>query len=241
MALVLKNGAVFLHIPKTGGNWVTKALHENGLIKGVIPGRKHLDVDRVLARLSHGMIPTFKYYTLRSIGKRPKKPFIFCFVRHPFSWYESWFKYMSQSSRQWHDWGNEKECRVWRWHPNSVLNGLGAPDFNQFVRNVVRKRPGYVTELYGWYTKPQVDFIGKQENLGEDLIRVLKILDLKFDEDYLRSLPAFGASPKLKKQIEWDPDLREEVARLEHAGMVRYGYSSSGFESRGAWHGLEAA
>ena len=58
----------------------------------------------------------------------------------------------------------------YRWHPNAMLNGLGSSDFNTFVSNVNRKRPGFVTEMYGWYVRPGVHFVGRQENLAEDLI-----------------------------------------------------------------------
>ena len=47
MALLLKNGAVFLHIPKTGGNWVREVLGKLDLIESEI-GHKHSDVDRVM-------------------------------------------------------------------------------------------------------------------------------------------------------------------------------------------------
>lgn len=221
MALVLKGGAIFLHIPKTGGNWVTTVLKECGLVKGSI-GHKHADIDRVLFPSENSGHKLLKYLIKRKLLYPRDKPFMFCFVRHPVKWYESWFKYMSQPSRQWCEWGDEKDTK--RWHPNAVLNGLGDTNFNQFVRNVIRKRPGYVTELYGWYTKPQIDFVGKQENLREDLIHVLRVLDFEFDEDFVRNFPKVGVSSKTEDKVIWDPDLKEEVFKLEYAGIVRYGY-----------------
>ena len=231
MALVLKGGAVFLHIPKTGGNWVTAVLRECGLVEGSI-GTKHADINRVLfpsmsTRREIRRLRVLKRFVKRLLFYSRDKPFMFCFVRHPLTWYESWFKYMSQSNCRWRNWGDEKDIN--RWHPGALLNGLGDSSFNQFVRNVIGKRPGYVTELYGWYTAPEVDFVGKQENLREDLIQVLNILNLEFDEDFVRNFRKVGVSPQEDK-ITWDPDLREEVLKLEYAGIVRYGYLSS--ESR---------
>ena len=141
---------------------------------------------------------------------------------NPLSWYESWFKYMTQPSRQWKFWGDEEDPD--HWHPNAVLNGLGDPDFNQFVRKVIRKRPGYVTEMYGWYTKSQIDFVGKQENLPDDLITVLKQMNLEFDEAFVRNYPRVGESPSPSAEIVWEGSLKEEVYKLEYAGIVRYGY-----------------
>jgi len=223
MALVLKDGSIFLHVPKTGGNWVTTILDKCNLIADHIGEHKHVDVDRVLLLLANNNKNSFRSRFKQRFGFSAKdKPFMFCFVRHPLSWYESWFKYMSQTNRNWCDWGDEKSMDSW--HPNSILNGMGSPDFNQFVRNVNKKRPGYVTEQYGWYTKPHVDFVGKQETLKEDLIRVLKTLELDFDEDLIRDFSKVGVSKKPANEITWDPELRNETYKLEYAGIVRHGY-----------------
>ena len=48
MSVLLKGGAVFLHIPKTGGSWVHKVLKDTGLSVGSFD-HKHADFDRVLA------------------------------------------------------------------------------------------------------------------------------------------------------------------------------------------------
>lgn len=234
MAIILKNGAIFLHIPKTGGNWVTKILEELDLIKKKV-SYKHAGVDQFFAQhIAFAQYTAFSPYdsglkaflkqTARRILKPKDKLYMFCFVRNPLSWYESWFKYMEQPSRQWRLWGDEYD--IYDWHPNSVLNDLGQNSFGQFVRNVNAKRPGYVTELYGWYTKPQIDFIGKQESLADDFIKVLKIMNIKFDEDFVRNYGEVGASPTPEREVTWPDDLKLETALFEYAGMVRYGYQS---------------
>ncbi len=223
MALLLKNGAVFLHVPKTGGNWITTVLQELNLVTNNT-SHKHADIDQFFFPVFESRIAALKTLKTLLFGIPNKKPFMFCFVRHPLTWYESWFKYMSQPHFQWRDYGDERD--ITNWHPNAILNGLGDSDFNQFIRNVIQKRPGYVTELFGWYTKPQIDFIGKQENLAEDLIKVLKIMQLDFDEDFIRHYKKVGVSPKPKVNIVWDDDLRTELLKLEYAGIVRYGYDA---------------
>lgn len=223
MAIILKNGSVFLHIPKTGGNWVTEVLYKSNLVKEKI-GHKHATINQLCYPSIYRSTKLFKHFVVnRNFGIfARKKPFMFCFVRHPLSWYESWFKYMSQDNRKWQFWGDERDIR--NWHPNAMLNGLGDSDFNGFVRNVANKRPGYVSELYGWYTTPEVDFIGKQENLREDLIRVLKLLELDFSEDFIWTYREVGVSQNTHQQVEWDPELRQRIYDLELAGLARYGY-----------------
>jgi hypothetical protein len=108
-----------------------------------------------------------------------------------------------------------------------MLNGLGKCDFPEFIRRVNIKRPGYVTEHYGWYTKSEIDFIGRQENLLEDFIEVLKIMKIDFDEEFVRSYGKVGVSPSPIKELTWPNDLRLETALLEYAGMIRYGYKST--------------
>jgi len=225
MSLILKNGAVFLHIPKTGGNWITHVLRELNLVDRQL-SHKHADVDHFLWPTWH---PGRREAITRSVRQlfQPNEtyPYMFCFVRNPLSWYESWFKYMSQPSRQWRYWGNEKD--VFDWHPNAMLNGLGSPDFNTFVKHVAAKRPGYVSELYSWYVRPQVDFVGKQENLVEDLIDILRKMNVDFDEELVRNYQRVGVSPNTQQPIIWQPELRKEVALLEYSGLVRYGYQET--------------
>ena len=223
MTVILKNGGMFLHIPKTGGNWVTKVLEKNHAVAGRI-GHKHDSLERILTNMNGGGWEGWSYALKKMTGAYPRsKPYMFCFVRHPLSWYESYFKYMSQPSRNWCPWYDEHAMTAWQ-HPCAMLNGLGASDFNQFIRNVIEKRPGYVSELFGWYTRPQVDFVGKQENLKEDVIHVFRELGLDCDEEDIRSFPEFGVSKKPDQHIVWDPALKKEMLRLEHAAIVRYGY-----------------
>jgi len=98
---------------------------------------------------------------------------MFCFVLHPLKWYESWLKYMAQPARNWRAWGSRQD--LFDWHPNTVLNGCGASEFNQSVRNVVAKWSGYAD------CAPQHDH--------------LKWLNLNFDEDFVMNYqPRAGAN-----------------------------------------------
>ena len=225
MALVLRNDAVFLHVPKTGGNWVTTVLNELGLVQRQRPP-KHADIDHLFYRPVRSRREQLRWILdpdLLSLGRT--KPFMFCFVRDPLSWYESWFKYMSQPSRRWRRYGDAES--LYDWHPNAMLNDLGSETFTGFVRNVAAARPGFVTEMYGWYTRPQMDFVGRQESLAEDLIQALKTMELDFDEDFVRNYRSVGVSPAPSEPIAWDPELKERMLRLEYAGIIRYGYEEA--------------
>ncbi len=230
MAIRLINGAEFLHIPKTGGTWVKAVLKGNDLVSEYL-GHKHDDYDRNLLRSTLTGQQHLKEATRLAREKIAKRfgyssrsdsdnVFRFCFVRHPLSWYESWWKYMNRM--RWNNWGTQNSQGDW--HPNSILNELGSNDFNEFVQNVVKERPGYVSELLFAYTKPGISFIGKTENIREDLADVLDILDLQYDRSMIEKSAKKNVSKTDQTEIQWDSDLRAMVMRLELPALIHFDY-----------------
>jgi hypothetical protein len=226
MTSVLKNGAVFLHIPKTGGSWITRVLIELDLIAAPL-GHEHTDWDRAFwnDRFHHdGKV--LRSILRRSVRSRRAlvriKPdcFRFCFVREPLKWYESRWRF--EQSRNWKRMGDELD--PYKWHPNMMLSGLGSPDFNTFMHNVNKKRPGYLTEFYGWYVKPGIGFVGKQESLQDDLIKAFALMKLEIDPARVRAVEPVNETPSSIPKPEWDPKIRRETLRLEYASYVRFGY-----------------
>jgi len=236
MAVRLVDGSEFLHIPKTGGTWVEHVLSSIGLVDRHI-GHKHSDFDRNLyanrlgatralattvlelgvSRVMKGLKPDW-YDEAR--GNIPRKRF--CFVRHPLAWYESWWRYMR--GRGWNTWGEVNSAN--KWHPSAILNGLGSDDFNEFVANVLRVRPGYVSELYYSFVKPGVQFIGRTESLASDLVVILEKLGLSFDRQAVLAAPKVNESAPVKQAVEWDETLRELVIKTELPALAHFGYLS---------------
>lgn len=214
MAVTLKNKAVFLHIPKTGGTWVTSVLKRLGLKQKYLP-HKHLD-------LLHFLRPEY----LKQIDglAQDEKPFIFTFVRDPLSWYESWFRYTKQEGyKQWGKGCRLKDYSKVGWHPFAIISDCVEKDFNQSIWNIYRKRPGFVTEMFSWYTEPDwVDYVGKQENLREDLAFVLDKMNL----NYNRGVIAKSDREKVTQsdRVKWDPELKELVREAEDATYKRFDY-----------------
>ena len=116
-----------------------------------------------------------------------------------------------------------REYEIHKWHPLAMLNDLRDPDFSTFIGNIISRRPGFASELFGWYTLPGINFIGKQESLEEDLIHVLKIMNLYFDEQKVRRIKKINVSPN-NIEISWNPTLRDEMLSLEKVSLVRYKY-----------------
>ncbi len=243
MALQLKCGAIFLHIPKTGGSWVTDVLVKQGLVRKQfghihadwVRAMVYTDTARAAARTTFewckSQVPVwikatrplqqFKHHTLAAQHRH--KPFVFCFVRHPLDWYESWWRYMLQ--RAGHDWTQETDLHGW--HPCLAIKATGDRRFHQFLRNVLHTRPGFVHELYSTYTQPGVDFVGRQEQLSDDLIRVLRQLNLSFDEQAIHEAAPLNVSRRPGSKLSWDHELRVEVEKSEYPTLLRFGYASS--------------
>jgi len=226
MAYLLRNNAVFLHVPKTGGTYIYELLRDLGEIRGPL-GQNHTDFDRTFWHANmHHNLKVLRYimreWLSSSKAQLKMRPgcFTFCFVREPLTWYESWWRFMM--SIRWRVLGDEKDPH--RWYPTAMLNGLGSPDFNTFVHNVNRKRPGFVTEMYGWYVRPGVTFVGKMESLQQDLLKAFALMNLEVDEHRVFDFPPKNESPAHIPMPEWDPELRRETLRLEYPGYVRFGY-----------------
>lgn len=215
MAIILKNNEIFLHIPKTGGSWVSKVLKMQSLTKAYIGCHKHFD----WARIESLIIPKSKLlrYIFFEIFKIKEFHPSFCFVRHPLTWYESWWKYNNQSYVNW-----KSFTKPHVWHPCHVLNSCKSTDFNHFVSNVLKKRPGFVSELYSSYAHSEINFVGKQENLAEDLCYFLKTRNYDFSEEYIKEESKVNISSN--KLVKWDQSLKLEVMDTEKIAMLRYSY-----------------
>ena len=234
MAFLLKNGAVFLHIPKTGGTWIKHVLEDLDLIEAPL-GHQHSDWDRAFWHDKlHRDLKVARYLLRRAIGSSRAQPrsqpdcFKFCFVREPLQWYESYWRFMQSLDWNWKAWGDEAD--PYQWHPCSMVNALGSPDFNEFVYRVNKKRPGFVTEMYGWYVRSGIGFVGRQEFLRQDLLKALALMNVEVDPNKVMRRPKKNESPFHIPRPEWDPALRKATLRLEHAGYVRFGYPIEGWQ-----------
>ncbi|HXE81267.1 MAG TPA: sulfotransferase family 2 domain-containing protein [Vicinamibacterales bacterium] len=222
MAVILRSGAVFLHVPKTGGSWVNAVLADQGLIRTYVKP-KHVSACRFREYARHHP-ELYVYYCLKHGPRwhaRTRGTFRFFFVRHPLAWYESIWKYMS--GRRWRPFPERPSPFSSPWHPKSTLYRHASDDFNEFMTRVLDDQPGYVTNLYHYYDAIPADFVGHQEHLADDLIEVLKRLNEKFDEERIRRFPRINESGRVRPP-SWAPEVRARAEALEYAALVKYGY-----------------
>lgn len=187
--------SIFFHIPKTGGAWARKAIERSGLFAKEI-----------------GICHSAASEVQHLLGDKH----IFTFVRNPYWWYRSFWSYRMQ---------------------NGWMNSNGTPagmeidrlcksyDFNEFITKVTTQAPGYLGNMYRFFTGPiEMDFIGKTERLADDLVAALNQANEKFDEKRLRETPMHNTSNQAFS-AEYTNQSKGRLREAERDAFELYGYA----------------
>ncbi len=183
--------SIFFHIPKTGGIWVRKAI-ENAGIPAVEVG------EGTGAAQQHN-----RYWQVDRAGK-----FTFAFVRHPLTWYPSFWNYRMLTG----------------WQMTDLADPFMSLSFEKFVWNVLRHDPGHLSKRYEGRLGPApsvLDFVGRMENLASDLVKALRLAGEEFDEAKLLQTSRQNVS---LLQPVYSDRLREAVLESERKSLERFGY-----------------
>jgi hypothetical protein len=180
----------FLHIPKTGGWWVTEALPAAGVQV------------KEFARSAHA-----------TLAEMPAGPdlFTFAFVRHPLDWWQSY-------------WAARKSGR---WDPGPCPSGFNAVPadggFLDFIEEVLKLAPSACSSLYETYVgcppDLSIDFVGRQENLADDLCQALRLAGEPFDEKALRNWPMANVAIGVPPPVKYTRALARALAECEHTAI----------------------
>lgn len=213
MALLIQRRTVYLHIPKTGGIWLTGILHASGVRLRKVEA-KHATYDLVLGRL--------RAQARLRFWRRWTDYRAFCVVRHPLTWYESWFRY--QQARAFRDYGDVGSVPLW--HPMAPLNGITASDFNAFMAQVNARVPGFAGHLFRSYTVNSGARVLKAETLRDDLAQLNRDWGLGLDDGRITGAQAANVSPPVP--ILWHPRILAQTIAHERAAFALYGYDPEG-------------
>jgi len=137
--------------------------------------------------------------------------YTFAFVRHPMNWYKSYWCWRIATGWE-KDWQIDIKCR--------------NNNFTRFIQNVVEYQCPFVTRIYDHHIgfPKQLTFVGKQENLANDLVTVLNHLEVDFDEKKLRKT----ARQKVSLQNPACPTpLYKKLMTLESAVLKEYKYAQT--------------
>lgn len=185
----------FLHVPKTGGVWVTAALERAG-----IPCER-LARPSALMAAEHAALAQTADYADR---------FTFAFVRHPLPWWRSLWAHRMRTG--WHP-------------EHEIDSRARSQDFREFVSLVVERLPGHLNERFCRYVGPpdaEIDFVGRYESLADDLVRALQLAGEDFDEVRIRAQPRLNANDYVAFPARFDPELAERLAESERAIIDRF-------------------
>lgn len=181
MALLTKHTA-FFHVPKTGGFWVEAALKNCGLLTGYAPNMRH--------PCSFHHTPPIAAEKWLLEGGAWEKQWWFL-VRDPATQWRSHWQYIHH--RLTHGIGFEGPRKRWEnWGiaglPMPSIRNCYSPNFNEFIHNVIKDRPGWLTNLYFMYMDkyPERMAWGKYERLEDECIRILRAAGEEFDETRFR-------------------------------------------------------
>ena len=184
-----------LHVPKTGGTWVWRALEAAGVEIEVLgepppnPKTNHLDLSRT------------EEYADR---------FTIAFVRHPLDWWRSLWAYRMRT-----EW--DPKGRI-----DSVAR---SEDFNTFIEQVVERLPGDLETQFARYIGPPsrpIAFVGRFESLADDLVHALEMAEEEFDEQMLRSHPPDNVNDYVRFPALYRPDVAARLAKSERAVIERF-------------------
>lgn len=202
MTIILDRRLVFLHTWKTGGTWALAAMVR------ACPGVEDLRRQKLHVQLSIGRERASR------LGPHAR---IAAFVRHPVEWLKSYWVYRTDSSQR------PTDDHFWC--------DCGAPAYETFVANYLRLHPGIVAKIQCRWVggplsvlkEPQVDYVGRYENLVEDLIAILRAEEIVFDEEILRSTTPRKVSSKASKaRAVTPPVMRSAICQAEAAFIARY-------------------
>ncbi|HNE29818.1 MAG: sulfotransferase family 2 domain-containing protein [Saprospiraceae bacterium] len=232
MAILLKNDAVFLHVPKTGGTYLRRLFVALDLVRFNF-SRDHADMERVINVSGHypGNFLRCSMRLGKNLDRYTRHCYKFCFVRHPFDWYESYWRFRCDHPGERFVPPRQMRTRFGfkydDWHPWALVEPLFDPDFNRFLENVIRHCPGYLTQLYSWYADPlHIDFVGKQETLIADTRHILDHLGIRYPDAIFQQQGRVNESRAARPQ--WDAANRDMIYRLEYVVFQQYGYSPQG-------------
>jgi len=187
--------SVFIHVPKTGGTWVGHVLERMGLLHAM--SRPHMSIREIRSD------PALSSWHCLDA---------FAFIRHPVSWYQSYWGFKMTSG--------------WLKHEAVPLDECRSDDFNRFVRNCAERHPGHLSSFYREFLK-DVRYIGRHEIMRESFIVILDQLGEEFSRDTVYDAPAQNVSdPETMLRARYEPATLRLLLDSEADCLDAFGYGA---------------
>lgn len=209
--------ALFFHVPKTGGSWV----------RSVVKRLKIPTSESRCAACGWKSSDAHVHWCCFHAASKDIDPaiaaapiFRFAFIRHPVTFYQSFWSYKMKQG----------------WQPDLPFDcAVGRPVFSDFVHAVLDryrdKKGGWLTMISRRFLGPEeapiVDFVGKQENLALDLLWALRTAGFTVDANIVLNAARENETsilPEWKEKCAYTPELLEAVRTAEAEVIRRFGY-----------------
>lgn len=131
------------------------------------------------------------------------------FVRHPLTWYPSYWNHRVRNG----------------WKTDHDIDECASEDFQSFMEAATEEFPGwlgtYFQKWIGTANRP-AEFVGRYENLQDDIQRGLEFFGESFDPEKLRSTPKANVGNYSKYPAIWTESIKERVCESEHKLIGQY-------------------
>jgi hypothetical protein len=203
LMIILKKCRFLCH-PKTGSETVTAAL------------LRACDVQEII-----GADNPADYHATADDHRGEHLP-SFAFVRHPLSWYPSYWNH-----RQCHGWRTQVMFRAGvNTDRKAQIDGLySSANFNCWASNLVEHEPGWISnrsELWTGTAGNPIDFVGTTENLMADLFTALRYFGESFDGEALNRTYARNVGNYGRCKPQWDALTEANVMKSENKIIQRF-------------------
>ena len=224
---------VFVHLPKTGGDFVRKVL------EGHLPDRWFIDVDVA----KHGSLRDLDDLSRSYAADTPR----FAAVRDPWDWHVSWFHYLMGTGRP-----REHQDRVREMNPffvkasDDFTNDFGTTMWNIYGDADAFDDAAMVADLreqdidmLTWHYRRQLGdevadplvTVGRAESLRSDLLRFLESTRAPLSSslaDALKTSDRVNRSKRDPYPTYYDDTLRAEIGRRASSIIDAFGYEFGG-------------
>lgn len=206
MVISKEHNFLFVHVPKTAGTSLTKALAPYGdpnPTDRLSKIRSYLNLVSKNDPIYFPIHSTWEYAQKRLGTEQYEKMFTFAFVRNPWDRLVSYYHYVLKNPRH---------------HRHEKVNNL--EDFNAYVDFEIKRNKFSQAELLVDKNGDlKVDFIGQLENLSEDFQYICDKIGIQCE------LPHVNQSSHKKYQELYDEESTEKVAQHWANEIKLFSYS----------------
>jgi len=226
--------ALFLHVPRTGGRWVKRALLNSKIEIDLSWQWKASDFYRIP---SHALLGHYRADCFARVS------YVFAFVRHPVKLYSSFWR-IGKSAISRHEEHTAKSYFANKMRRSIEALSRWKPNFDEWLDEMLEEEPAWATRMFERFVGPEggefCHFIGRTETLEQDMIQVMSILGYRLEwlRYYREEYPKHRKRRRRKyhmtnviPEVELTPEQVKRIERSERV-MIRRFFGEETFKKR---------